>query len=153
MTDGAIVDLRHDQLAALRASLRANGLPDDDCDNPSLYFCGIFEADDLVATGGLELVPPYALLRSVAVRQGDRGKGLARRISAHLLQRAAREGCAAVYLLSETAQDYFSGLGFDAVAREDVPAEVAATRQFSALCPQSATCMCKLPPFVLAAAN
>ena len=77
MAGGAIVDLRRERLAALRSLLRENGLPDDDCDNPSLCFCGIFEGDDLVAAGGLEPVPPYALLRSVAVRQDRRGRGLA----------------------------------------------------------------------------
>ena len=149
MVAGAIADLRRDRLAALRSLLRANGLPDDDCENSAIYFCGVFDGDDLVAAGGLEPVPPYALLRSVVVAPEHRGKGLARRIGSQLLERAARERCAAVYLLTETAQDYFAGLGFDCVAREQVPAEVAATRQFSSICPASADCMRKLPPFDL----
>jgi amino-acid N-acetyltransferase len=141
MAAGAIVELRRGQLAALRALLRENGLPDEDCDDPSLYLCAVFEDGELVAAGGLEPAAPYALLRSVAVRRDRRGQGLARRISSHLLQRAGRDGLDAVYLLTETARDYFAGLGFEAVERADVPAPIAATRQFAALCPQSASCM------------
>ncbi len=153
MAAGAIVELRRDRLGALRSLLRESGLPDDDCDNPALYFCGIFDGEELIAAGGLEPASPCALLRSVAVRQDRRGKGLARRIIEHLLQRAARQGSAAVYLLTETAEDYFIGLGFDRVAREQVPTEIAATRQFSSLCPQSAACLRKLQPFDLPAAE
>jgi len=69
MVAGAIADLRRDRLAALRSLLRANGLPDDDCENSAIYFCGVFDGDDLVAAGGLGfrdavgLVQPGAHLR------------------------------------------------------------------------------------------
>ena len=101
----------------------------------------------------LEQAAPYALLRSVVVRRDHRGRGLAKRITGYLLHRAESQGVAAVYLLTETAQDFFAKLGFRRVEREAVPAAVRRTRQFASLCPQSASCMCIDFPRARAAAR
>lgn len=142
-----IVDLRHADLAQLQALLHVNRLPFEDCAEPELFFCGIFDGDELVAAGGLEPAGCYALLRSVVVRQNHRSRGLARRITTRLLRRAEGEGRSAVYLLTETATDYFARLGFQALDRADVPHAVARTRQFTTLCPRSASCMRFVFPF------
>lgn len=146
MTTAGIVELTRSDLAQLKALLRAQRLPDDDCGEAGRYFCGIFDGGELIAAGGLETAAPYALLRSVAVQPAYRARGLARRITDHLLARASREGRLAVYLLTETAEKYFASLGFDTVERSDVPAEIRRTQQFSTLCPQSASCMRRLLP-------
>jgi amino-acid N-acetyltransferase len=137
----AIVELPRAELAQLQALLRANQLPDEDCADPTLYFCAIFDGDELIATGGLESAASCALLRSIVVRPDYRALGLARRITDHLLARAADEERLEIYLLTETAEKYFAVLGFQPVERSEVPAGVARTRQFSTLCPQSACCM------------
>lgn len=136
-----VVELPRAKLAVVQELLRANSLPDDDCGDPALYFCAIFDGDDLVAAGGLEPASSSALLRSIVVSPDYRASGLARRIVDHLLARAAQQGRLEVYLLTETAEHYFSRLGFQPVDRSDVPDGVANTRQFSTLCPQSACCM------------
>jgi amino-acid N-acetyltransferase len=128
----------------VQALLRAHQLPFEDCADPALYFCAIFDGDELIAAGGLEPAESYALLRSIVVRLDYRALGLARRITDHLLARAAGEERLEVYLLTETAENYFAALGFQPVERSAVPAEVARTRQFSTLCPQSACCMRRL---------
>lgn len=138
---GAVVELPRAGLATVRSLLRANQLPDEDCADPALYFCAIFDGVELLAAGGLEAAGSFALLRSVVVRPQYRSLGLARDIIDHLLARAAGEGRQDVYLLTETAEGYFGALGFRAVERAEVPAAVARTRQFSTLCPQSACCM------------
>ena len=96
---------------------------------------------DLVAAGGLEPAGRDALLRSVVVRDSHRGRGFAQRITRHLLRRAERERRRAVYLLTETAGDYFARRGFVPVERSAVPEAITRTRQFAALCPQSASCL------------
>ena len=141
MAAGEITELRPDQLEQLRTLLSTNRLPVDDCEEQADIFCGIFEDGELIAAGGLEPAASYALLRSVAVRESDRGRGLAQRITEHLLRRAERERRTAVYLLTETAADYFARLGFQAIERSDVPQAIRRTRQFDSLCPASATCM------------
>jgi len=46
-----------------------------------------------------------------------------------------------VFLLTTDAQRLFLHLGFAAVERDSVPAEIRATAQFRELCPQTATAM------------
>jgi len=140
--DQGIINLRPPDLAQLQTLLCANHLPAEDCTEQASIFCGIFEAQELIAAGGLEAAGECALLRSIVVRADRRGKGLAQALTEHLLQRAETEGRAAVYLLTETASDYFTRLGFSTVERADVPLAITRTRQFSSLCPDSADCLC-----------
>jgi amino-acid N-acetyltransferase len=146
VTAAAIVELRPADLDQLRALLAASHLPGDDCAEQLQGICGIFEGTELIAAGGLEAITPYALLRSIVVREEFRGRGLAQRITSHLLHRAETQGVTAVYLLTETAEAWFAKFGFHRFEREDVPVAVQCTRQFAGLCPQSASSMrCDLP--------
>jgi amino-acid N-acetyltransferase len=142
VSTGEIVELRRADLAQLEALLRANRLPTEDCAGQVQYFCASYDGARLIAAGAIEPVAQYGLLRSIVVSEDFRGRGLARRITAHLLNRARDEGRTAIYLLTETAQTYFAGLGFVSIARVDVPEAVRLTRQFVSLCPESASCMC-----------
>ena len=142
MSFGKIIPLRRADLAQLEALLRANQLPAEDCAEQAEYFCAVYKGDQLIAAGAIEPVDQYGLLRSVVVMEGCREMGLAGDIIAHLLQRAREEGRLAIYLLTETAETYFAALGFSSVPRADVPQALTRTRQFSSLCPDSASCMC-----------
>lgn len=146
MSDLAIVNLRPQDLSRLEALLLDNQLPADDCRAQASIFCALYAGDELIAAGGLEAAGEYALLRSIVVREGYRGRGFAQALSEHLLRCAEDEGRAAVYLLTETAAEYFSRLGFTSVERAAVPPAIARTRQFSSLCPDSAHCMCLTLP-------
>lgn len=141
MSCGEVIPLRSADLAQLEALLRANQLPADDCAEQAEHFCAVYKGDQLIAAGAIEPVGQFGLLRSVVVLEGCRGMGLARDITAHLLQRAREEGRLAIYLLTETAEAYFVALGFSPMPRADVPRALARTRQFSSLCPHSASCM------------
>jgi amino-acid N-acetyltransferase len=141
MLDHAIIELQPGDFAQLEALLRFNRLPAEDCAGTANIFYGIFEADELVAAGGLEVATDDALLRSVVVQERLRSHGLARKICDHLIAQALSDGKKAIYLLTETAEDYFEKLGFKRIARSQVPAAIAATRQFTSLCPDSASCL------------
>ena len=136
-----IVRLSTDDLPALTELLLAAGLPADDCAAPQNQFFGIFEDHELLAAGGIETAGSYSLLRSLVVAPPYRGRGLARSLTDHLLARLRARRCSAVYLLTETAAAYFEKIGFEKVARDRVPAAIAATRQFADLCPDSADCL------------
>ena len=136
-----IARLRPADLHQLETLLRAHHLPTEDCAQQPQIFYGIYDGEQLVAAGGLEPAGEYALLRSVVVSQDYRARGLGRSITEYLLQRAESEGRAAIYLLTESAEDYFAARGFERVAREQVPEAVRRTRQFASLCPDSASCM------------
>jgi N-acetylglutamate synthase-like GNAT family acetyltransferase len=141
MPIGPIVRLRPAHLNQLEALLASNGLPAEDCAEQGDIFCGIFDRDELLAAGGLEAAADYCLLRSIVVKPHYHGRGLGRAIAEFLLEQARAQGKVAVYLLTETAAEYFEKLGFSQVERAHVPAAIASTRQFSSLCPDSARCL------------
>ena len=128
-------------LPRLESLLQSQGLPADDCHQQLEHFVAVYDGDRLVAAGGLEPAGNYGLLRSLVVEPDWREHGLGRRLTQYLLERARARGLEAVYLLTETADGYFPRHGFEPVERGLVPAEVAATRQFASLCPDSASCL------------
>ena len=111
--------------------------------------CGITSSNALVARQGkrlvgsavLELYADGALLRSVAVEESVRGKGIGLRLTAKALELARERGMRRVFLLTETAAGFFPRLGFRAIARSAVPASVRTSLEFTAACPESALVM------------
>lgn len=141
MSFGPVTRLHSEHLEQLETLLAANDLPIDDCAEQADIFYGIFNAGELIAAGGLEAAGDYSLLRSIVVKPRYRDRGLARRIAEFLLEQAQSQDRAAVYLLTESAGTYFEKLGFRQVARDQVPQAITHTRQFSSLCPDSASCL------------
>jgi amino-acid N-acetyltransferase len=105
----------------------------------------VAEADgEIVGVAGLELCCDDALLRSVAVAPEWRSKGLGRALVTRAVAEAEARGIRALYLLTTTAEHYFPSLGFQRVGRDEVPAEVKATEEFTTACPASATVMSRV---------
>jgi N-acetylglutamate synthase-like GNAT family acetyltransferase len=128
-------------LAAVRALLAAEGLPDEDIGvHLATLWVGV-HAGRIVAAGALEPLGAACLLRSVVIAPAHRDRGWGRRMTRHLLRFAARLGMSRVYLLTTTAADFFAGLDFVTEARERAPPTVQASRQFRVLCPVGATLM------------
>lgn len=94
-----------------------------------------------VGVAGLERFGPVALLRSVAVDPQYQGKQIAAQLVGRLLQTTQASGLQDVYLITTTADRYFKRYGFQIVSRQDVPAAIQQTQQFSDLCPSSAIVM------------
>lgn len=102
----------------------------------------LFESGGSIAgVGGLELYGPSALLRSLAVAPAHGGRGLAEAICDHLEAEARLRNVETLYLLTETAERFFSKRGYLAVPRAEAPPAIASTEEFSTLCPQSAILM------------
>ena len=95
----------------------------------------------IIGSGGLEFYSAYALLRSVAVEETQRGTAVGKQIVADMLLRAKQAGVCEVYLLTETAHDFFLRRGFSDINRELVPEEVKASTEFSSVCPITASVM------------
>jgi amino-acid N-acetyltransferase len=107
------------------------------------HFLGIREEATITAVGGIEVYGPVALLRSIAVAGSSKGQGYGLQIVHALEAGARRTGIETLYLLTESADAFFARLGYRHTARDDVPAAIRTTAQFSALCPESAACMAK----------
>lgn len=95
----------------------------------------------LIGLGGLEIHSHQALLRSVCVTPGYRGRGLGSKLTRLLVEKARNSGCTQVYLLTTTAAGYFEKQGFTRVARADVKGPVLESEEFKHACPASATVM------------
>lgn len=96
---------------------------------------------ETVGCAGLELYIPAALLRSVAVAPHLRGHGLGRALTAQALDLARLRRVDRLYLLTETAADFFRRFGFRPVPREEVPPTVRGSVEFTTACPASALAM------------
>ncbi len=131
-------------LDAIARLLAASALPTDDLEHQDLSLFIVEDSGDgLGAVGGLERCGSNALLRSVATAEALRGQGRARAMVAELEALAATHAIDELYLLTETAADFFAGLGYAVRDRATVPDAVRASRQFSSICPDSATVMAK----------
>lgn len=122
--------------------LQASRLPTDDLAQglPGKFF--VAHADGvLVGVVGLEVFGSDGLLRSLAVVEAWRRRGLGNALVAECLAAAKAQALGGVYLLTTTAADYFRRRGFADIARDAVPPAVAAHPQFRSLCPASAKCL------------
>lgn len=124
--------------------LAENALPIADISGSSpLQFFGIRDDGALAAVVGLELYPPFGLLRSLAVRFSFRKRGLARELVSFAESWAAAQGVESLFLLTTTADQFFLGLGYSLASRDKAPSSIQATFQFSSLCPASSAFLSK----------
>lgn len=108
-----------------------------------LRFFGVRDGDVLVAVVGLELYPPFGLLRSLAVAPTSRGCGLARKLVTFVESFAAAQGIESLFLLTTTAEGFLLRLGYLPASRSAAPPVIQATSQFSGLCPSSSAFLSK----------
>lgn len=94
-----------------------------------------------VGVAGLESFGSIGLLRSVAVDPAYQNKGVAAQLIEQVLTTAQAGNLQELYLITTTADQYFTRFGFVAINRELVPDAIQKTRQLSALCPSSAIVM------------
>lgn len=130
-----------DDLPAMAALLGAEGLPTDGVAEGIMHFRLLDNGTSVIAVAGIEPHGSAALLRSVVVAPAHRGRGLARRLTEHMVQHAGDIGLTALYLLTMDADGYFEGLGFERIGRDQAPDEIRASRQYCEQCPDSAVLM------------
>jgi amino-acid N-acetyltransferase len=128
---------------AIRALLRQSELPHEDFAGHLANFLVARQDGAVVGAVGFERHGEGALLRSLVVAPAARGAGLGDRLVRELTEAARRRGVRRFYLLTTTAEAFFARRGFGKVARDSVPAAIAATPEFQSLCPASAVCLTK----------
>ena len=121
--------------------LRASDLPRDGVAEHLRNFLLAYDGCRLVGSAGLELYADVALLRSVAVSVGERGKGLGQELVRRALDPAQQRGMRKVLLLTTTASEFFMRFGFVVIDRQCVPHAVTASVEFSGACPDTAIVM------------
>jgi amino-acid N-acetyltransferase len=119
---------------AVEALLTSAGLPLDGA--AGALADGVVARDGpvIVAAAALERYGTAGLLRSVVVAPDRRGTGLGHRIVAAAEQLARDEGIGELYLLTETAIDWFPRLGYEVVPRAEAAAVVGESIEFTTVC-------------------
>ena len=128
-------------LDAIVAFLETNRLPEAGLREHASELLVARDGTRLLATAALEVLGEDALLRSVAVDAATRGTGLGLAITRATLDRARDRGVRRIFLLTETAPDFFSRFGFVDVDRAFVPPSIRGTVEFARACPASARVM------------
>jgi amino-acid N-acetyltransferase len=128
-------------LGAIRALVERVGLPLGglEAQFPQAFVVARSQ-DALVGCAALETYGRSGLLRSVAVAETHRGRGLGARLISDRLRLARVSGLDAVYLLTTSASEYFGRLGFVEADRRCVSSALAASAEFAGVCPASAIC-------------
>lgn len=88
------------------------------------------EKGALQGVAGIETYGDVVLLRSVATDPRSRGRGFARDLCCVLLEWAKRDGARDAFLLTETAESFFTRLGFETVPREEADPRLMASAEF-----------------------
>jgi amino-acid N-acetyltransferase len=126
---------------AVRDLLTGAGLPLDGAAEAFATGVVASDGDRLVGCAAIEPYDGTALVRSVAVVPDKRGTGVGTDL-VHAVEDLAREaGATSLILLTETAEPWFGRLGYAAIDRSSVPAEVARSVEFETACSTSAIAM------------
>jgi len=95
----------------------------------------------LVGSVGLEIYGGSALLRSLVVHPDFQRIGLGTRLVDRIIKVAKEKGINHLFLLTDTAEEYFKKKGFVTVTRDQVPYEMKQSVEFTTLCTSSPSMM------------
>ena len=130
----------------IKQILEASGLHHQDIRPSQLHHFLIAKDDnDLTFAGvvGLEQKNDVGLLRSLAVAKVYRRQGLATQLVNKIEEYARSQKVASLYLLTLTAEDFFTKQGYQKADRKSAPPVLQETTEFKSLCPETAMCMKK----------
>ena len=130
--------------SGIKALLGTCELPSDDINASHLTdFIVIQDAGQIAGSVGLEVCGDFGLLRSLALSESLRGQGLGIQLVKHIEGNARSRQIRSLYLLTTTADRFFTRNGYQAIPRESAPAPIQETAEFQSICPDSAVCMFK----------
>jgi amino-acid N-acetyltransferase len=129
--------------AQVIALLQSEKLPVSDLPDSLDNFLVMLNNEEVIGIAGVEFYGNYGLLRSLAVKQTHRGAGIAGELMSRIAHLSISKGLTHLYLLTETAPEYFEKKGFVKIDRGDAPAEIRQSSEFSHVCPASAIVMIK----------
>jgi len=139
----AIEDARPTDLPATECLLHSNGLPTAGLEL-AIGTAVVARADHrIVGCAAIEIYGSAGLLRSVCVERGHRGVGLGRRLVQRAEAVARHRRVDELFLLTETAADWFPRLGYEPDCRESAPGPLQASPEFTGACPVSAALLRK----------
>lgn len=140
----SIKPIAKSELEGLRLVLLAEGLPVENIlDAPVDFFSAQAENGAAVAWGGLEIYGNQAILRSVVVNSVLRGTGAGRKLVRELIDEARIRGLKRLWLLTNSAENFFGKMGFSHAIRSEAPIEIQNSEEFLWSHNETAHCMSK----------
>jgi amino-acid N-acetyltransferase len=139
--EARIRDAREEDRAQAENLLREASLPLDGLREHFRDALVAVQDGQVVGCVALEIYGPVALLRSLVVSPGLRGQRLGERLTAGAVDRAKGRGVRDLYLLTQTAVDFFPRFGFAVEDRASAPKSLGESEEFKSACPASAVMM------------
>ena len=138
-----IIELNSEEFETVYTLLQESELDSSDLKQRNIRLFRFEENDQIIGVGGLEIVDDLALLRSVAISKKQQNKGLGKQLVTQIEKSAKESGISALYLLTNTATEFFKAIGYLQIHRDDFAEPLKQTAQFSGLCPVTAITMKK----------
>ena len=138
-----IIPFNSEYRAALISLLQSERLPVEDLPQDLSNFYMAIDNGSIVGAIGLEIYDRSGLLRSLVVKPEYRKMKIATSLVDELEKQARTFGINEIYLLTETARNYFSKIGFEETGRDEAPASLKKSSEFSHVCPSTAIFMRK----------
>lgn len=135
---------RCEDLSQAIVLLNSAKLPTADLPNAHGLRTWVLEAGtSLVGVVALESFGREALVRSLVVASEYRQRGFGHQLVERLERDARADGIEQLILLTETAEKFFRGLGYEVIDRRAVSEDLRGSTEFRSLCPATAVCMRK----------
>ena len=138
-----IIPFNSEYRAALISLLQSERLPVEDLPQDLSNFYMAIDNGSIVGAIGLEIYDRSGLLRSLVVKPEYRKMKIATSLVNELEKQARTVGINEIYLLTETARNYFSKIGYEETGRDEAPASLKQSSEFSHVCPSTAIFMRK----------
>lgn len=116
-------------------------LPTDDIFSENVRLYGYFDNDNFLACVGLEEFDDAILLRSLAVKNQQATCGIGTKLTEFIGRYAYQQDKKPIYLLTDSADGFFSRIGYKQCERLNAPESIRNTKQFSELCADASLLM------------
>ena len=137
-----IVPITQNNFSSALSLLKKNQLPTEDVSERTKLF--VLEDEQTISgTIAIEYSGTEGLLRSLSVDENKRSKGYGKTLVDFIENFASGEGVKNIYLLTTTAESFFSRNGYITIDRNTVPEFIRQSTEFSSVCPSSAVVMKK----------
>ncbi len=127
-------------LSAIDKLLSENGLTTSGVrENLSNFL--VAECGDIVGVIGIEFAGHGVMLRSMAISQELRKRGIGATLFNRCLEIVRAAGIKDAYLLTNTAEKFVARWGFHKIQRSEIPADLMQSSTLNSFCPASSICM------------
>jgi amino-acid N-acetyltransferase len=141
MNEVIIIKSDINYLETVKELLKISKLPYEDINDHFDNFYAAILNGEVAGVIGLEIYSEIALLRSFAVKNNFQNRGIGKKLLNKIFEISKGLKIEYLYLLTTTAQGYFSKYDFLVIDKNLLPEAIKNTREFQSICPKSAVSM------------